>query len=56
MATSGRKLDEWTRQRIETRLRKGDSVYRIARNLDISEPTVRKIRKEMLTSFGNVCS
>jgi len=54
MATSGKPLDDYTRRSVEARLRRGDSVYRTARDLSLSEPTVRKIRKQMLTSFGNV--
>lgn len=53
MATSGRRLDTHTRQSVEKRIRDGLSVYRIARDLQLSETTVRKIRQVMLTSVGN---
>ena len=53
MATSGKQLDERTRRYVEQSLKRGDSVYRTARENDVSEPTVRKIRKDLLTSFGN---
>lgn len=53
MATSGKRLDDYTRREIQRRLQRGDSVYRTARDAGVSEPTVRKIRKEALTSFGN---
>lgn len=53
MATPGKQLDEWTRREIQKRLQRGESIYRTARESGVSEPTVRKIRKEVLTSFGN---
>jgi DNA-binding CsgD family transcriptional regulator len=53
MATSGRPVDELIRRDIERRLNRGESVYRTAREAGVSEPTVRKIRKSLLTSFGN---
>ena len=56
MAVSGKRLDEFTRKSIESMIRKGYSIYRIAKEVRVSEPTVRKIRELMLTSFGNACS
>jgi transposase-like protein len=53
MATSGKQIDDFTRRQIERRLQRGESVYRTAREVGVSEPTVRKIRREGLTSFGN---
>lgn len=53
MATPGKRIDDYTRRDIERRLRAGNSVYRTSRDVGVSEPTVRKIRKEALTSFGN---
>lgn len=52
MATSGKRIDDHTRRDVERRLQRGESVYRTARDAGVSEPTVRKIRKEGLTSFG----
>lgn len=55
MATPGKRLDDRTRRTVAEKLLRGDSVYRTARDFRLSEPTVRKIRKEMLTSFGKPC-
>lgn len=54
MATCGKPIDAETRRDIQRRLERGESVYRTARCAGVSEPTVRKIRKETLTSFGNL--
>ena len=51
MATPGKRLDDHTRRSVESKILRGDSVYRIAREFQLSEPTVRKIRNSMLTSF-----
>lgn len=53
MGCSGKPLNEMERRAILKRLAQGKSVYSTARELRVSEPTVRKIRKEALTSFGN---
>ena len=54
MATRGRPLDQYTRTRVEKRIHSGVSIYRIARDVGVSEPTVRKIRKQLLTNLGKV--
>ena len=53
MATPGKSIDEFTRRDVERHLRLGKSVYATAKETGVSRPTVRKIRKSLLTSFHN---
>lgn len=51
MGTPGRPLDDRTRQQATKLKQSGTTVSEIARRLDLSRPTVRKILKSDVDKF-----